>query len=134
MKKITLLILAFTITLMACKKGGLSENAPANNDPNYDAHNNILRVKASSTAQFKITIIEYSNDGVTPYNTQNAEQTTAFDYGFTPVVGHKISVAIQSTNGLITSNVMYKGVYLDPVTIKTSGSGSTGNFSYTVPN
>jgi hypothetical protein len=134
MKKISLIILALTITLGACKKGGLSENAPANNDPNYDAHNSIFRVKASSTAEFKVTITEYGNDGVTPYNTENADQTTAFDYGFTPVVGHKITVAIQSANGLITSSVMYKGIYLDPVTIKTSGGGSTGSFSYTVPN
>jgi len=134
MKKFSLIILALTITLGACKKSGLSENAPSNNDPNYDAHHNIFRLKASSTAQFKVTIIEYGNDGVTPYNTERAEQTTAFDYGFTPIIGHKISVAIESENGLISSNAMYKGIMLDAVTIKATGNGSTGSFTYIVPN
>ncbi|WP_295711883.1 hypothetical protein [Mucilaginibacter sp.] len=133
MKKSFLIIMAFALIFAGCKKG-LSANAPANFDANYDTHNSIFRVKASSTAPFTLQIVEYDKDGTTPYNTQNADQTGPFDYGFTPVVGHRISVTIQSPKGLISSNVMYKGVYLDAVVIKKTDSGSTGSFSYTVPN
>jgi hypothetical protein len=91
-------------------------------------------VKASATSTFKLTIIEYNSDGVTPYNTETADQSSPFDYGFSPVIGHKITVSLQSPSGVLTSSVLYKGNYLDPVTINNSGDGTTGSFSYTVKN
>jgi hypothetical protein len=136
MKLISTILILLTLSFTSCKKiETVAETAPSNNDPNYDEHNNIFRLKASSTAPFKINIIEYHADGTTPYNSQQADQTGPFDFGFTPVVGHRISISLQSNKGAITSNVMYKGVYLDPLVIKSNGSsGSTANFEYTVTN
>ncbi|AYL95790.1 hypothetical protein [Mucilaginibacter celer] len=132
MKYFSLILLAAMVAFSSCKKLANSDVAPGNNDPNYDAHNRVFRVKASSTSTFKLVIVEYGDDGVTPYNTENADQTTPFDYGFTPVVGHKITVNIQSAGGVITASALYKGQYLDPIVTNTSGSGSTASFSYTV--
>ncbi|QEM02519.1 hypothetical protein DIU31_002915 [Mucilaginibacter rubeus] len=135
MKNFLLIIIVALVTFSSCRKlSGTDNAAPGNNNPNYDANNRIFRVKASSTAAFKLSIIEYGDDGVTPYNTQSADQSSAFDYGFTPVIGHKISVSIQSANGKITAFALYKNEYLDPIVIKTNGSGSTADFSYTVKN
>ncbi|UOE52385.1 hypothetical protein MTO98_14990 [Mucilaginibacter sp. SMC90] len=135
MKKISLIILSALIAFSSCRKLSDKDNAaPGNNDPNYDAKNRVFRVKASSTSTFKLVIVEYGDDGVTPYNTQNADQSSAFDYGFTPVIGHKITVSIQSPNGKITASALYKNEYLDPINVKTSGSGSTADFDYTVKN
>ncbi|MEO3403544.1 hypothetical protein AAFN85_06555 [Mucilaginibacter sp. CAU 1740] len=133
MKKISFILLMVMVAFASCKKlAAKDEVAPGNNDPNYDANNQIFRVKASSSAVFKLVIIEYNSDGTTPYNTINADQTTQFDYGFTPVIGHKITFNIQSENGQIKASALYKGNYLNPVQVKTSGSGSTASYSYTV--
>ena len=133
MKKFSLILLMAIVAFTSCKKlSGKDEVAPGNNDPNYDANNRVFRVKASSTSTFKLVIVEYGDDGVTPFNTENADQSTDFDYGFTPVVGHKITISIQSPDGVIKASALYKGNYLNPVPVKTSGSGSTADFSYTV--
>lgn len=133
MKKISLMLLLVIIAFASCKKiSGKDEVAPGNNDPNYDANNRIFRVKASSSTSFKLVIVEYNSDGVTAYNTINADNTTQFDYGFTPVIGHKITFTIQSDNGQIKASALYKGNYLNPVQVKSSGSGSSANYSYTV--
>lgn len=135
MKKFSLIIIAAIVAFSSCKKlSDTDKAAPGNNDPNYDVTNRIFRVKVSSTSTFKLVITEYGDDGVTPYNTQNADQSSAFDYGFTPVIGHKITVSIQSANGKITASALYKNDYLDPIAIKTSGSGTTADLSYTVKN
>ena len=132
MKKFSLILLTVIAAFSSCKKLATSDVAPGNNDPNYDAHNRIFRVKASSTSTFKLVIVEYGDDGITPYNTENADQSSPFDYGFTPVVGHKITVSIQSPSGVITASALYKGQYLDPIKVNTSGSGSTASLTYTV--
>ena len=133
MKKKSLIIFALlAFCLGACEKRSITETPPSNNDANYDSHYSIFRVKATSTAVYTLTLTEYADDGTTPYNTQTANQSGPFDYGFTPGIGHKISVNIQSPTGEISSKIMYKGVYLDPVVVKDSGKGSTANFNYTV--
>ncbi|WP_184549755.1 hypothetical protein [Mucilaginibacter sp. FT3.2] len=132
MKKISLIIIALALFTTGCSKEGLTETAPGNNDPNYDVNKRVFRVQASSTDNFNLTVVEYtaSNEA---YNTENADQSTAFDYGFTPVIGHTVKVTLQSS-GALSATMLYKGVILDPVKINSTGDGSNATYVYTVTN
>lgn len=133
MKKISIIIL-FALSVVSCKKSSSSDPSALTNQNNYDTNNRIFRVKASSTAPYKILVTEYNSDGTTIYNSQSSEGSGPFDYGFTPVIGHKITIRAQSAAGTLSAYTLYKGVYLDPVTIQTVGSGSTASFDFTASN
>lgn len=132
MKNVTFLVLA-TLCLFcftACKKA--ADVVPPNNDVNYDLHNRILRVQASATAPYVVTLTELTSSS-SVYNTQIANQTGPFDYGWTPGIGNTVKVSIKSNTGRISAKVLYNGTELDPVTIvDVSGGGSTADYSYTV--
>jgi hypothetical protein len=133
MKKGLLIMLVTGIFFSACKKSD-SQVIPVQNDSNYDSQNRLFRVKASSTSAFSLTITEGNASSGTSINIVQASQTSGFDYGFTPVIGDVIKVTIKSDNGTISSDIMYKGVDLDPVKVVTSGGGSSAQFTYTVNN
>jgi|GEM_PF-4218454 len=135
MKNITFLALLSlsVICFASCKK--LDDPAPANNDINYDLHNRIFRVKASSTATYTLTLTDYASDSSTPFNIIEANQNGPFDYGFTPEIGHTIKVTIRS-EGKITASALYNGNYLSPPITVTdvTGGGSAVDYTFNVKN
>lgn len=82
---------------------------------------------------YTLTLTEISPGSEVPYNSQQANQSGDYDYGFTPVLGHTIKINIQSPKGVISATAYYKGIKLTALTVKnTDGGGSTADFTYTV--
>jgi hypothetical protein len=133
MKNIIVVALLLSICCFSCKKERVL-TAPDNIESlNYDTDNGIFRVKVTSTKSFNVTITELNTTDNTTYNLEQANQTGPFDYGFTPIIGHTIKISIQSAQGLISYNVMYKGIVLNPASVQlTSGGGSYVEYSYVV--
>jgi hypothetical protein len=133
MKKKYLITIMLVMCFIACTKSSVPPVPPSNDDPDYDAHNRVLRVDVSSTSAFVVVISEIDTTSNAVYNMEQASQATPFDYGFTPVIGHKVTVSIKSDKGLISSTVSYKGNSLGPVNVQSGTDGSsTAAFSYTV--
>jgi hypothetical protein len=132
MKKNSVFIVVVFILFSACRK--TMQTIPGQAVQNYDYLNRIFRVKATATTNFMIHTVEYNSDGVTPYNSQTAYQSNAYDYGFTPILGHKITIFIQCDKGVISSSALFKGNYLDPIPINVNGAGTTASFTYAIKN